>query len=173
MNIIAVDPGPVESAWVEMDETTLRPVRFAKEPNRAVRARAGRLASDPPRFLVIEEITSYGMAVGHEVFDTCIAVGRLVEVFRQVTQVRLFPRRDVKSVICGTPRANDAAVTRALVDRFAPGVRNNGKGVKAAPGWVWGFRADIWQAYALGVAALTAWVDDPASGLKSGRVVID
>lgn len=48
-------------------------------------------------------------------------------------------------------KANDATVRQALVDRFAPGQPNHGKGTKAAPGWFHGFRADVWQAYALAV----------------------
>ena len=42
---------------------------------------------------------------------------------------------------------------QALVDRFAPGQPNHGKGTKAEPGFFYGFRADVWQAFALAVYA--------------------
>ena len=46
---------------------------------------------------------------------------------------RQVPRRDVKLHHCGQARAKDANITQALVDRFAPGEPNKGKGTKAEP----------------------------------------
>jgi hypothetical protein len=48
-------------------------------------------------------------------------------------------------------RYDTATIGAAIVDRFASGQPNRGKGTKAKPGWFYGFRADIWQAYALAV----------------------
>jgi hypothetical protein len=52
---------------------------------------------------------------------------------------------------CHVSSAKDSNITQALIDRFAMGRPNRGKGTKAEPGWFYGFRKDIWQAYALGV----------------------
>jgi hypothetical protein len=60
-------------------------------------------------------------------------------------------RKDEKMAICHSMKANDASIRQALVDRFAYGVPNFGKGTKKAPGWFYGFRADIWQSYAIAV----------------------
>jgi len=60
-------------------------------------------------------------------------------------------RRDVKLNLCGSARAKASNIIQALVDRFASGEPNYGKGTKKTPGWFYGFKADVWQAYALGV----------------------
>jgi hypothetical protein len=76
-------------------------------------------------------------------------IGRFAE--RSPVTPELVYRRDVKLHHCHSAKAKDANITQALIDRFAPGVPNKGKGTKAEPGWFYGFRADIWQSYALAV----------------------
>ena len=108
---------------------------------------------DPSR---LEMIASYGMAVGKEVFETCVWIGRLLQVHeenRVFHPAHLVYRRDVKLHHCHSAKAKDANITQALIDRFASGQPNRGKGTKARPGWFYGFAADIWQAYALAVLA--------------------
>ena len=61
------------------------------------------------------------------------------------------PRLKVKQHICHDSRAKDSNIIQALVDRFAYGQRNRGKGIKKEPGFFYGFKADIWQAFALAV----------------------
>lgn len=46
----------------------------------------------------------------------------------------------------------DAQIIEYMSHKFACGAENNGKGTKDNPGWFYGFKGDIWQAYALGVA---------------------
>jgi hypothetical protein len=61
-------------------------------------------------------------------------------------------RRDVKRLLHLPSNTNDAGIIQYLTHRFAPNEPNYGKGTKKNPSWFYGFRADIWQAYALGVA---------------------
>jgi hypothetical protein len=158
--VLAIDPGNVESAWARINQDTCRPLDIGKAPNDRLRAM---LASVSPTTLVaVEMIASYGMPVGKEVFDTVLAVGRYQQIVDQARgegATLLVYRKDVKVHHCGTTKAKDANVTQALVDRFASGVSNKGKGTVKAPGWFYGFRADIWQAYA--VAVLVADVVRP------------
>ena len=65
------------------------------------------------------------------------------------------PRIQVKQHICHDSRAKDSNIIQALVDRFAYGERNRGKGTKKEPGFFYGFKADVWQAFALAVT----WYD--------------
>lgn len=147
--IVAVDPGPTESAYVVMDAKTRKPLGFAKVENHALLSLLRDGLADG-RHLTIELVRSYGMSVGAEVFDTCVWTGRFAEAGRR-GDVTLVPRLNVKKAICHDGHAKDGNIIQALVDRFAPGVGNKGKGSKAAPGFFYGFAGDVWQAYALGV----------------------
>ena len=158
MSILAIDPGTTESAYVIIDANTCRPIEFGKIPNLQLR---DRLWTSAPSVIhashaVIEMISSYGMAVGQEVFETCVWIGRFHAAIEIHTdeEPALVKRAAVKLHLCHTSKAKDANITQALIDRFASGQPNRGKGTKADPGWFYGFKADIWQAYAL--AVLTA-----------------
>lgn len=155
--LLAIDPGNTESGWVVIDVETRRPIYFAKVENSMLRRGIGAGNVDDCEHAVIEMVASYGMAVGADVFETCVEIGRFVELLESTgprrRTVDLVKRQPVKLHHCHSPRATDANVRQALVDRFAPGRPNHGKGTKAEPGWFQGFRADIWQAYALAVYA--------------------
>lgn len=155
--ILAIDPGCTESAYAVIDHTSRRPLWTGKIPNDQLLTRLhGVIDSMDIEIVAIEMVASYGMAVGREVFETCVWIGRFQQVAVNSgpgpgTCVRLVYRRDVKLHHCHTSKAKDSNIAQALIDRFAPGAPNRGKGTKAAPGWFYGFRADIWQAYALAV----------------------
>ena len=69
-------------------------------------------------FLALEMIASYGMAVGKEVFETCVWIGRFQQKWRWPAEVRFVYRQDVKLHLCGSPRAKDANIRQALLDMF-------------------------------------------------------
>ena len=155
--IISIDPGDKSSAYVLMNAKTLRPIRCGKNANELMYLDLIQALTDVyldfgvgELHYAIEMIASYGMPVGAEVFDTCRWIGRLEERLRR-HKVTLIYRKDEKMTICGSMKATDATIRQALVDRFAKGERNSGKGTKKQPGWFYGFSADIWQAYAVGV----------------------
>lgn len=149
MILLAIDPGDKESGYVFMESETYKPIRFGKEENSSVLLMLQLSAYDE---LVIERIASYGMAVGRNVFETCEWIGR----FTQAATV--FPeyvyRREEKINICGNPAANDANIRMALIDRFAEHDFKRGKGTKKNPDFFYGFKADVWQAFAVGVTYL-------------------
>jgi hypothetical protein len=69
--------------------------------------------------------------------------------------VYLLTRSKVRGQLLGRPcggKSVDSQIIKYLADRFAKGEKNNGKGVKDSPGFFYGFKGDIWQAYALGIA---------------------
>ena len=153
--IVAIDPGTTRSGVVVIDELTYRPLKVGKFENKIVVDEIEDLL--PASKAVIEMVPSYGtgMAAGKDIYETCIWIGRFIEQLSCCCDiVQLLQRNVVKMHLCGSPRAKDPNVTQALVDRFAPGETNYGKGTKKAPGFFYGFSADMWQAYALAVTYL-------------------
>ena len=155
--IMAIDPGNRDSAFVWMDEENMCPMRFFKLPNDDVLDEIGHFETHFKNgTVVIERISSYGMAVGRDVFETAEWYGKFLrEAERERLKTVFLYRRDVKITICGTPAAKDSNIRRALIDRFAEHDLKSGKGTKKNRYLFYGFFADIWQAYALGVA----WID--------------
>lgn len=143
--ILAIDPGTDASGWVYLWRGQV--VGSGVMPNAEVLAMIRESAAD---VLAVEMIASYGMAVGREVFDTCVWIGRMVESWRSPESVRLVYRRDVKLHLCGTAKAKDANIRAALIDLIGP------QGVKADPGPTYGVKSHAWAA--LGVAATVAGI---------------
>lgn len=149
MILLAIDPGPVESAWLTFDLDTGTPYAWAKAPNEDVLA----LVTGPPYdVLAIEMIASYGMPVGAEVFETCVWIGRFMQAAsRMVGQCIVRPTRiECKSHLCHSAKATDANIRQALIDKFGPG-KDKAIGKKATPGPLYGLSKDGWSALAVAV----------------------
>ena len=91
-----------------------------------------------------EWIESYGMPVGKELFQTVFHIGRM---FEADPSMRLIPRRDIKLHLCGQPRAKDANIRQALLDKLGP------VGTKKNPGPCYGVSGHLWSALAVAVTA--------------------
>lgn len=146
MTILAIDPGDKQSAYCFIDSEDLRPLRFAKAENAEVLLV---LQLEKYDLVVIERLASYGMPVGRNVFETCEWVGRFTQAAQK--PVGYIYRQDEKLHLCHDSRAKDANIRRALIDRFATHDLKNGKGTKKNPDWFYGFSADVWAAYAVGI----------------------
>lgn len=152
MRILAIDPGNLYSAYCLIDTDTMKPLQFDKTENAVVRSALEQ--KEKYDHAVIEMIAHYGtgMPAGKSVFDTCVWIGRFMETAeRQGRTIDTVMRREEKLDLCGSMKAKDSNITQALIDRFAPNTPNRGKGRKSQPGFFYGFHADIWQAYAVGV----------------------
>lgn len=158
MRIMAIDPGSTESAYVIMEG--YRPVEFAKISNNDLIQKISFLDAEHtrkwPEAMAIEMVASYGMPVGKEVFDTCVWVGRFWQECWNTVGVmpELVYRMEEKMTLCHDSKAKDSNIRQALIDRFAQHDRKNGKGTKTNPDWFYGFSADVWSAYAVGVTFL-------------------
>lgn len=142
--ILAIDPGTTESGWVLFDGKTVMESGVTANPYLLDLLR-GNHNNDS---FAIEMIASYGMPVGREVFETCVWIGRFQQAWRDPEAVRLVYRRDVKLHLCGSPRAKDANIRQALIDKLGP------VGTKNAPGPLYGVKSHAWAALGVAVTAL-------------------
>lgn len=155
--LVGVDPGSALSAFCVIERESRRPVRFGKIPNAELLGVIADLEPPPdgPNLLAVEMVVTNGMPARAEVFEACVQIGRLQERWDMLHgsfSVRLSVS-EVRAHLCGGHRgAKDQNVRIALLDRFAQGVRNYGKGTKDFPGFFYGFAADVWQAFAVAVA---------------------
>lgn len=158
--ILAIDPGNIESGIVVIRERDLKPLVAEKITNEELldnllMDRYERLEeTEYISHVAIEMIASYGMAVGKSVFETCVWIGRFIQALENNyynDSLKFIYRKDEKMNLCHSMKAKDSNIIQALIDRFAPNTPNKGKGTKKEPGWFYGFKKDIWQAYAVGV----------------------
>lgn len=142
--ILAIDPGNEKSAYVFMQKDTLKPIEFGILDNHALLDVIWENCADR---VAIEMIASYGMVVGKEVFETCVWIGRFTEAaeIKTDTPVTYIYRKDEKVNLCGNVAAKDKNIRQALIDRFGA------VGTKKNPEWFYGFKYDVWAAYAVGV----------------------
>ncbi|MES3012922.1 MAG: hypothetical protein V4750_04220, partial [Pseudomonadota bacterium] len=181
-SVLAIDPGPTESAFVEYSEQEIR--CSGKVPNHVLLARI-ECAQYAVDCLAIEMIASYGMPVGAEVFETVLWIGRFMQRALNTNireeHVYLIKRLDVKLNCCKSPKANDSNIRQAMIDRWggeekALGAKKcgtckgrcmvglgkkrgdcpdcKGSGWALRPGPLYNIKADVWAALAL---AVTWW----------------
>ncbi|AGO47483.1 Holliday junction resolvase [Cellulophaga phage phi19:3] len=154
MKILAIDPGTLKSGWVLYDTKTHEILDKGVTDNFGlklwIKSNVGENTFDAT---AVEMIASYGMAVGREVFETCLYIGQIMQLMDDNhIPCDLVFRRDVKQAICNNGKAKDPQIRQALIDQF-PKTGGGAKpqiGNKKQPGRLYGVTSHIWAA--LGVA---------------------
>jgi hypothetical protein len=152
--VIAIDPGPVQSAYVVWDGQKILDIGSDWLNTSMIAEVFPRVRRDYPGIeMVIERVACYGMAVGDSVFETVDWAGQFRRAWMgtcpecyQGTAHRV-KRIAVKMHLCKQARAKDANIRQVLVDRFEPELkaRQRPKSVLR------GVKGDSWQALALAV----------------------
>ena len=154
-SILSIDPGFTESAWLLWSNNAIH--TFGKAPNGEVLDIIRNHTSKSGLVLAIERLACYGMAVGEEVLETAVWTGRFIEAWQSRSAVEIIrpTRQKTKMNLCHSPKAKDANVRQAIIDRLgAPGT-------KKKQGATYGVTADVWAALAVGL-----YVVDNYSQLK-------
>jgi hypothetical protein len=158
MKILGIDPGNTESAYVIFDAEAQRVVLANKVRNENLLEMIlyPMMFGPPfmhPNRIVIEQIASFGMAVGEEVFETVFWSGRFAQAWsKNSSDCNRVKRMAVKMNLCHDSRAKDPNIRAALIDRFG-GPAAIGK--KKTPGPLYGISGDMWSALAVAVT----WAD--------------
>ena len=142
MRLLAIDPGPEKSGYVVWESD--RVVDCGHEPNDILRGYINYHCNA----VAIEMIASYGMAVGAAVFNTCVEIGRFVQLSKsEHIDCSLVFRKDVKMFVCRSMKAKDANIRQSLIDHIGP------VGTKANQGPLYGVKSHAWAALAIAVTA--------------------
>ena len=145
LRILAIDPGPVQSAYVLWDGEQI--LNADKHDNsdmlKGIQVTGAAEGFD---VMVIEQVCCYGMPVGEEVFETVFWSGRFWQACG-LARDRL-PRQAVKLHLCHSTRASDGNIRQALIDLYGK------PPTKANPNPIYNghkISKDMWQAWALAV----------------------
>lgn len=144
MSLLALDPGTTHSGWVQYANGVVQAcgVHENHEVLDLIRSHTGSVAC--------EMIASYGMAVGKEVFETCLWIGRFIQC-AGADRVRLVYRKDVKLHLCASPRAKDANIRQAIIDRYGGKAEAIGTVKKSGP--LYSVKSHSWAALAVALTA--------------------
>lgn len=147
MNILAIDPANVESAYTLVNSDTLEIYSKGKIPNKDMLNLAESVEYD---CMAIEIIVNMGLS-GKHLFETAEMIGKLCYICesRGIKLIRV-KRTDVKKhfkvkrVINGqkAPSA-DSQIRTSLINKYGD------VGTKDNQGYFYGYKADIWQAHAV------------------------
>ena len=148
MNLLCIDPGPIKSGFVLYDGEKV--VQCSSEiDNETLLDSVKRTIA--AHHLAIEMVASYGMAVGKDVFETCVWIGRFIQAFPG-SHTCVY-RRDVKLALCDSMRAKDTNIRQAILDLFPAtgGGKTPQIGTKKEPGPLYGVSKHAWAALAVGI----------------------
>lgn len=154
MKVLAIDPGPTESAWLIYHSETGEIGPRGKDPNAGVlstiKAYCGRRTATDAHALVIEKVQSFGMAVGADIFEAVFWTGQFFQAWEEdrsewQKHADRIGRIQIKNHLCHSSRAKDSNIRQALIDRFGP------PGTKKNPGKTYGISKDLWSALAVAV----------------------
>ena len=169
MRLLAIDPGPAVSGAVVLDTAVDPPAVLEVFPEIDTADLCARcllvVGQNKPDDLAIEMVSSYGMPVGREVFETVLWIGRIGQAFSW-GRTTLVYRKEVKLHLCNSLRAKASNVRRAILDLYprTGGGKTPQVGTKKQPGPLYGVSKHAWAALAVGIT----WAQDESIRARCG-----
>jgi len=154
--VLAIDPGPRESAYVYVASGTYNVLDKGKFENEVVRKIILDGLHDR---CVIEECIARKWA-GRDISDTAFEAGRFAECSCVDSGFTLISRSKVRGHLTTEKRGGDGIMIQELIKKFEPDIYSNWKSgeishakmiIEAKKGFFNGFKGDVWQALALAV----------------------
>lgn len=153
MNLLAIDPGTFQSAYVHWAQGRVIQKGIVPNPEILDVIQGFGLGNWENAEVVIEGLVSYGMPIGQDTLDTAVWAGRFYERAQYSDlPVNLIRRPVVKIHHCRDSRAKDKNIRQALVDKYGK------PSTKADPNPVYGgdhkdkMRSHLWSAFAIATA---------------------
>lgn len=152
MNVIAIDPGTVQSAICILVNRKIDYCSIV--PNTEIEFILG--TNSIVKNIGCEIVECFGMPVGREIFETCYLIGE-IRHHCKIEKKTFYPvaRREIKMHFCNSMKAKDANIRQAMIDTWGA------QGTIKNKGATYGLKADMWSA--LAIATYTA--------IKHGEVI--
>lgn len=156
MKILAIDPGNNESAYIIWDGYTIIDKAKISNEELLVLIEGGWNGLE---FVTIEMIASYGFPMGQTTIDTVFWIGRFLDVaVKYGYEVKLLFRKTIVIHHCRSPRASDAVVRQALINKYGEdSTKKKPNELYITPNGTW-MNGDLWSAFALA----TYWTEQKA-----------
>lgn len=169
--VIAIDPGPEESACVLWDGSRI--ISHGNYSNHELVHALEFWNIESPKWggtakeihCAIEQIRGFGVMAGNGLFDTCHWTGRFLQAFG-ADRTTLVPRKVAAAHVCGTGGiSKDQFVREAIIARF--GGKDVAVGKKKSPGVLYGLSSHTWAAFAVALY----WIDSNTLKIKGDNNV--
>lgn len=149
--ILGIDTGSEETGICLIEATTFKPIVFGKIPNVNMFDwfnQNNDKINEENCIVAYEQFKNYGMPIGDSTIKSIEWNGRFLQHLEDVYNIKQWHpvmRVEEKINICGSIKAKDSNIRQALINRFGE------VGTKKKPGFFYGFKKDIWSAFAVAV----------------------
>lgn len=150
MNILGIDPGNVQSAFILFNSEKEAIIDKGILENDVFLEKLSSLYSQDvkPDICILEQIKCYGMVMGETTIETVFWSGRFIQHVVECGGIfERMGRIEIKNILCRSSRAKDTQIRQRLLDLF-----NNDVGTKNNKGRLYGVKKDEWAALAVCIA---------------------